>query len=378
MDRLQNVDLAKGLAITAVVILHAVYCQPGFETTSIKSSPVVDLLYSALMMFLILSGYFYRPEQSAFTNIKKRLVQITALSSILLLVLPLFLFLEYMAAGIPVTLADYTDCLILLIGGDNVFGSVFSPMSQRAICGVYPGYYYVQMVIVAFIFFYAIADKVLSSMKRTAAAVAALLITEMFLIGVIGMKLPFYAQLAPISAAFMLLGAASKRYDLLIYLQNEFRTARYWILFLSVFAVTVLLLITLPPGHSFDSNYFGAFGVWSVIPYFFTMAGGSYIILTLCSLLSRIGIIRIPFSIIGRHSLALLLMHAFIIKFVTVPFWGIDPVAWFPEMPISVSVPVAIFAIVITTVCSEFIARHRDDRCSHNEPNAQDRIEQCS
>ncbi|MCQ2070971.1 MAG: acyltransferase [archaeon] len=357
MTRLKNVDMVKGVAIFAIVILHAMYCQPSYSTTSIASSPPIDFLYSGLIAFFIFSGYFYRPERNAKQNITKRILQLTVVSTVLLLVLPLILMVEYMAVGIGVSVSDYVDCLFLLVGGDNVFSDIGSSMSQRAICGVFPGYYYVQVMIVSFVMFYLIAPKVADSIRNMAVVIAAMVVAEMVLIGVVGLKLPFYAQLAPIATAFMFVGLAAKRYGVFEYLQDGWKTPRYWYIFIADLVVCAMLLMFIPPGHSFDSNYFGEYGAWSVVPFFFTMVSCVYILVVLGSLVSKVPLVSGLFCRIGTHSLALLLFHAFVIKLITVPVYGITAESWFPKMPMEVSIAVALVTVAVVTVAAELYPR---------------------
>ena len=67
--RVRSIDVFKGVAILIIV-----FCHICFATKSDVGSPnaVIQTLYLGLMVFLMISGYFYRPERSFAENMKKR------------------------------------------------------------------------------------------------------------------------------------------------------------------------------------------------------------------------------------------------------------------------------------------------------------------
>ncbi|MBP5685202.1 MAG: acyltransferase family protein, partial [Candidatus Methanomethylophilaceae archaeon] len=73
--RIQSIDILKGGAIIGVVAAHLMFIQ---NSQAIEDSfnfvfNAGELLYAALPMFLVLSGYFYKPGDLWY-NIKRKVI----------------------------------------------------------------------------------------------------------------------------------------------------------------------------------------------------------------------------------------------------------------------------------------------------------------
>jgi fucose 4-O-acetylase-like acetyltransferase len=60
-SRLKVLDVYKGIAILGVIITHVVLLQNGMGGKAGDSSALVQFLFSGLIMFMVISGYFYKP-----------------------------------------------------------------------------------------------------------------------------------------------------------------------------------------------------------------------------------------------------------------------------------------------------------------------------
>lgn len=354
--RLKNVDVAKGMAMIAIVFLHGFICQPSLDNNSISTSPPLDFFYSGLMLFFIFSGYFYRASRSAGVNLYKRIIQITVFTSLLIVIMPLIVCAEFAIVGIPFTIDDFLVCLPQLWGGDNVFKDPDVLMS-KSVLGAYVGYYYLQAIIVSFIIFYPTAQKASESTRNLVIAIALMLVLSAVLVGIVDLKLPFSAQLSPIGAAFMYLGAYLRKRDLFRFLETEWRTPLFWELMVAGLIMGVLLLVFLPPGHSFDKSYFGKFGGWSVFPFFITTSCCCYVLMCLATFIGMIPYVDKVVCMVGRHTLGILALHGFVIKLLTAPFFGATVDAWFATMPLGAVIASGLVTLVITTALSEVVSR---------------------
>ncbi|MCQ2070912.1 MAG: acyltransferase [archaeon] len=350
--RLKNVDVVKGFAALAIVILHAIVLQPGGTPDDVTSSPALDFLYSGLFLFFIFSGYFYRPNRSVADNIKRRLYQLVFVSSVCIIALSAIMWVYLILLGYDLGPSDLFDSLWLVIGGKTVFQDLSSAPTSLYTMSL-SGYYFIQIMACAFVIFYPLANFAIKSNRNLLVTIAAMLVAGFVLVEIVHIKLPLQFHQAPLAAAFMFVGAFMKKIELLNYIETGWRTKRYWVICAVVTACAFALLVFIPPGHKYDLVYYGAYGGYSMLPFFITMILCGYTLMVLTNILVRIPGVKQVFGTIGKHSLAMLLFHVTFIKLLVIPFYHFDGTSAFPAMPLTSSVPAALIASAAIVILAE-------------------------
>jgi len=327
--RLSSVDILKGLTIVCIVLVHVVIRrgEGGGEMPLFMQA-----LYLILMVFFLISGYFYRPGKGFVYNMKKRVLQlgiaIVICSFVLTAIISVWLFIFGQSPEDPVY--DYFEAVLRALNLTNLFEPVgevlLSPISGASI-----GYYYIWVMLIAFIIFYGLADHVMDDWYKIAATIIALLVITCLMVEFVGVVLPFFAHLSPIAAAFMFMGAALSKLKVVERIESfEFKSARYWSLLIVSAVCLVVLLVLFHPGSGFDQLYFGSMGGLSAFVYFIQATLMFIICLYVAALLSKVPGLTWFFSLFGRHTLGILLLHGFFIKMMMVPFFQMTDEMWFP------------------------------------------------
>ncbi len=361
--RFVSVDVLKGMLIIGIVFVHIVIVRmdvllSGADAagTGVLSdnlagagSLVIQALYLGLMAFFIISGYFYRPGRGFKDNMKKRLPQMIIVPAICAVVLPSITYCIMAVCGKAPGPEDLITAFQWGFGLNGVFTS-YDGFSVHPMCGGCIGYYYIWAMLWGFIIFYAVADYVHDDWRKIAAAIIVLLIITLLLKEFLPVKLPMYAQLGPIAAAFMLVGMAVGKYDLIEKVERfSLLSGRSWALFLGPLIAVIVLVAIFSPGTDFPAMGFGDFGGYSVFIYFVEAKAMFVVLLHVAQLFSHmIGINRM-FRTAGRHSLGLLLLHGSLATMMIVPFYDLPNSDWFPdEMGLVPSLIVAVLSIVLS------------------------------
>ena len=170
--RIQSFDIIKGIMMIAIVLIHILYlAETGSDRPTSSSPIVIQMLYLGMMLFFISSGYFYRPNRTPGQNIKRRLVQLLIPIVVGNIALPTILFVYLTILGQNPTLDDLLPSYKAIIGGVNVFRPYEAESLDVGMCFVYNGYYFLQIMTVAFVFFYLIMDTVLDDPKKLIIAI---------------------------------------------------------------------------------------------------------------------------------------------------------------------------------------------------------------
>lgn len=348
VSRCSSVDILKGITIIGIVLTHVVIRRTdgGGETPLF-----MQVLYLMLMVFFFISGYFYRPGNSFVHNMKKRVIQlgvaIVICSVVLPLIISVWLFIFGQSPADP--LIDYFNAVLRSLNLTDLFEPVttscITPISGASI-----GYYYVEVMLFAFIIFYGLAKYVMDNWYRIAAVIIALLVITCLMVEFVGLRFPFFSHLSPIAAAFMFMGAAFAKLNLVDKVQSfEFRSAKYWLPFIVCLVCGVVLSILFHPGVGFDAFYFGSFGGMSVYIYFIEATLMFVAFLYVAALFSKIPGFTGFFTMFGKHTLGILLLHGFFIKMMMIPFFQMTDEMWFPGgMSI---VQMALLAVGVFTAC---------------------------
>jgi len=383
-ERLASADVLKGMLIIGIVFVHIVIVRmdvlmSGADAASTgvlgdnsvgAGSLVIQALYLGLMAFFIISGYFYRPGRGFMENMKKRVVQLVVATSICAVVLPIITYIIMAVCGKAPGLDDLITAFQWGFGLNGVFTS-YGGFSVHPMCGGCIGYYYIWTMLWGFLIFYAIADRVRDDWRKILAAIIVLLVITLLLSELLPVKLPMYAQLGPIAAAFMLVGMAAGKYGLIEKVESfSLSSGRSWALFLGSLAIAIVLVAIFPPGTDFQSMVFGDFGGFSIFTYFVESIAMFVVLIHIALLFSHmIGFNQI-FRTAGRHSLGILLLHGSLVTMIIAPFYDLPNSDWFPdEMGLGISLVMAILSIVLSIVIC-VAARKALDRINAKRPQA--------
>ncbi len=140
------------------------------------------------------------------------------------------------------------------------------------------------------------------------------------------------------------------------------RSKRYWISMIASLGIGALLVAVLDPKTGFNQNVFGDYGAWSIYPFFVEACIVCYGFLHVGFLFSRIGPLTRVLRTVGKHSLAIILVHVFIGKLILAPFFNLSTGTLFPEDLGTVPAVILAFVIVaIITLLAEYVfPRFRD------------------
>lgn len=362
-ERIRSLDFYKGFAILAVMAVHVFVFQnmdTGNGDGQSGGMPlIVQCMYLGLMGFFVISGYFYRPNRGFVNNVKKRLLIGGVAYLSCALILPLILCAEMAVAGPNApSVQDYVDALPWVWGCPTLFEEYDAP-AYYAMCAAGIGYYYIQVMLVSFLVFYAIVDHLLNDWRKMAATIVALIAIETLLVQFYPNNLPMHCHLAPIATSFMLLSAAAGKHRLVERLEfGAWKEPRTLVIMGMCLIICVVVTILSPPGTGFNDANFGANGGWSVPPFFINAASVMVLEIFACVLLVKIPYFSRFLSYMGRHTLSLMLMQGFVIKLILIPSYEISTSTWFPATDMAIKIVLYICSMVIPIVISNLVIRH--------------------
>ncbi len=371
--RFTSPDVLKGAIIILIVLVHIVLLNNTASSEARAQPLILQILYLGLMAFFLLSGYFYRPDRSIAENIKKRVIQLFVALVICSVALPVITYCWLALMGQPSDVSDIFDAFIRSMYLNNVFGTPGQNITYVA-CSTCIGYYYPWAMMGGFLIFYVLAKYVMDDYRKIAVAIAALLAVTAMIIAFWYVKLPFQFHLAPISACFMLIGAALAKVNLLERIESfEWRSGRYWLLMVVCLVVGVGLCFIFPPGVKFDHLEFGGYGAWSVFPYVIEAVCMFVVYLYLAKLFSKVPVLSKLIVIPGQHSLGILLLHGFVATMLIAPFFVIPTTGWFPDgmtmlQKVIVAIATLILCIVICRYGPKVLSRLRGKGAGEPDP----------
>jgi len=345
--RIKSLDVLKGVIILLIVLSHIVLSS---DRDGGPSSLIIQTLYLGLMSFFMISGYFYRPQNGFLVNIKKRLVQLLVALVICIVVLTIAMFVWLTLLGYSPGLMDILQSFIWSPGGYLLlFESVNIPYHYPLTASCI-GYYFLWAMMLAFIIFYALADRVIKDIRLSVITIISLLAVTVAICEFLPINLPLVAQLAPISAAMMFIGAVLSKYKVIEKIESfEFKNPRHWLGMVMTIVLLAVSVILFPPGTGFDLLYYGEYGGLSVFPYAVSsvLAFLSYSYLSM--LVSRIPYLSDLLMMIGRHTLGILLLHGFFAKAIFATMHPLVTTSWFP--PTATMTESLIVAAVVLVIC---------------------------
>jgi fucose 4-O-acetylase-like acetyltransferase len=323
LARLRSMDIFKGVAITIIVILHIAIVTKGDVQDPV---PPVQALYLGLIGFFIMSGYFFRPGRGFRENMMRRVKVLFLALLVASVAMSVIIFLWCYILGQPTDLDDLLLCIERCFRLERSFVD-FDATTPWAICGFSMGYYFLWVLLIACVIFYAVADRIRDNWKLGAAVIAVLLIVTIVYKELFSFSLPFDLNLCPMAAVFMIIGMYLAKIDLVGRMESsKLSNPRFWALFLGSTAALMIMVYLLPPSIDFDYMDFGQYGGYSAIPYVIEGTLAFIMLLFLFFFISKIPGISTVFSELGKHTMGILILHAFIAKAIMAPFFTFNDV----------------------------------------------------
>ena len=354
-QRVMSIDLVKGVAIVGVVILHVALLQahgPAPETgTGVGIMTFKPIPYSMLCMFIVFSGYFYKPGKSFFENIRKRVVKLALVMIAAIIVLNSLMYGVLCLQGYSLDISQLGDVIWQNIIGRGAFKS-FDDMS------VYGGLilapfevthqlYYLQMLLVGCVIFYAVVDKVMDDPRKLFASVFILMTISAVLVEYVGVVLPFYAHLGPMCAGFLLIGTYLSRRKVYEWLETGPFDKRYWCIFLVLLVISIALCFVTPRDPSILYCNFGPLGGWSLYSFAVLTLTAGLMLSFIISWFRFVGFLAIPLMAVGLNCISVYVLHMFVAKLLAAPFVTYDTTTW---IPIGILTGIVLALITVTMI----------------------------
>ena len=308
--RMIEQDIAKGIGILLVLALHTL-------TLNRNIYNALGGVFGFIMpFFFFMAGYNHRPYRYTYKEIlKKRVKQIVIpffTYSISILILGAIYYMIAKDYTIKDVLMTYLNLLLhksfcRFVGIEVITGGLSS---------VIMSFWFVQLLFVATLIFYAVVDYALEKASRLISIIAGLLIISM-IFAHFNIFLPFYLAEAPGITAIMLTGALFGQKELL-----SNKTKLSFIIINSVVAYTLFVILAL----LFKGSGFIAGGMlwdsrtheWGVLLSFVFAILGTYPFVHVCRLLAHTGIVSKALVWCGNKSMYLLFIHGIVQLYVCV------------------------------------------------------------
>ena len=360
-QRVQCIDIVKGLAILIVVMGHLV-------DNSDVSSFVSKCIGMALGSFFILASYFYKPGQGYLSNVKKRVFQLVIPLLVWNLVVIVLCFLYETIVGSAAEITDYlkaywnriydSSSLTAINLGAESTSSVPSVYGESIVNMVLNPSWFLNRLFFTELIFFAVADWALKKLWRVCVAMAALLTVTFLYTQFFSLHLPMQLDSCFALAALLLFGSYMRKLDFAKYIEKSRWDRKKLILTGIILACFIAAKIWLTDffGDQLQSGRFGSGGSVSVYIWFVCMILSFYVMMLIGSLLSHVPFVSGGLKRIGMHTLMILLFHMLIGKMVLYILWRIlvaDPDA---SMPLWASA----IAVVIAVTLSMLISIARD------------------
>ncbi len=369
--RIHSIDILKGAAILGVVLAHLMLIQneTSIATSSPSSFQIGELFYAALPMFLVISGYFYKSD-TLVNNLRMRIVPFVIFFAIATVGLTLIMYGYLVLLGYDLSGTDLWGDILNILVGKGAFLPLSGPESYawKDMLNIYEvtlPFYFLQIMIVGYLIFYPIADFVLKSWKRSAAAIIILLTITCVYVETIHLQLPFYAQLGPLVAALYITGAFMAKHHVAEYLETGFRERKYWIYFIITLVIAMLCIAFVPTEMGLIFSNFGAHGGYSVYSFYLTSMSCGMVLFFITALLTHVRPVCRALTAIGRETLPLFVLHIFFAKMLVAPFIELTVDDWVPveSIPQALGLSILVIAIIIVLVWS---VRHLAQRLKNN------------
>ncbi len=329
--RVASIDMLKGAAIIGVVVAHLVIIQNRDDMVS--SYSIGELFYSALSMFIVLSGYFYNPEKSTLYYLRTRILPLFVTFVVFTVVLTVLMYGYLLLLGYDLSSTDLWGDIGQMLIGKGLFQDLHVYPGSEGILAVYEvthPYYFLQILIGGYLIFYPLARYVLDDWRKTLAAVVALTMVTGIYMEYVHIQLPFLVQLAPITAAMILIGAFMGKHKVADYLENGYREKRYWVYFGAVIILAIVSIAVIPTKMSLIYSCFGEYGGWSALPFLVTSMSCGMVLFFVVALASHVRVVAAPLIAVGLECGYVFLLHVFVAKLLVAPFIQLNTDVWIP------------------------------------------------
>ncbi len=368
--RLVSADLVKGVAIIGMVVLHLALLQ-GHGSEPVTSTSVGIMMfkgipYSLLCMFIVISGYFYVSGGSYVDRLKKRILKFTIylIGAIVVLNTLMYLIL-WLQGGYDLEPSQLWDVIRENIIGRGAFktfdeinvygGIILAPFE------VTHQLYYLQMMIVGYLIFYAVVDKVIDDVRKLFVTVFILVTISAAYIELVGVVLPFYAHLGPMAAAFLLIGTYLSRLRFYEWLESGQYDKRYWLTLLALLLISVLLCFITPRDPSIIYCNFGPFGGWSLYSFVILSVAGGMMLSFIISWLRYLNIFKKTIGMAGVFCLSVYVLHMFVAKCLATPFVRFNTEVWVPVGTVAGFI-LSFVTVAMIVIASYYYRMYRTNR----------------
>ena len=352
--RILSIDILKGGAIVGVVLAHLMFIQNSqdIDANSLPFNPG-ELVYAALPMFLVLSGYFYK-HNDVWYNIKKKVIPLITSLVVMTVVLTVIMYYYLEFLGYDLTDSDlWGDIIEIIIGKgyfEDIYGSKFTGEMILDVYEVTLPFYFLQIMAVGYIIFYPIVDFAIKSWKRMVVISLVLLSVTCVYMELVHIQLPFYAQLGPVVAVFYLIGAFMAKHKVAEYLENGYREKRYWKAFGCLVIASIICIWLIPTNMALIYSEFGDYGGYSVYTFVITSMTCGMVLFFIAGLGTHIPWFRDAFSLAGRESLPIFFLHMFVAKLIVAPFVQLDTQYWIPIKSIPITLALSIGTVFLIAI----------------------------
>ena len=370
--RIDILDLYKGMAILGVIITHLVLLQNGTDGYSNEPSAFVQFMYAGLIMFIVVSGYFYKPGRSYMENVRRRVVPLFVMFVVLTILMTVILYLYLIALGYDLSQYSLADVLLTaVLGKGYAFVDFTSPEFLPYTHMMAPfqatiQMYYLGVLCIAYLIFFAVVDRVIGDWRKMLATALILFFISSAYIEFVHLQTPMYIHYAPMFAGFLMVGAILKKFDFALFLQNGLRDRRYWIGFVIAIAIAALMLFLFPANTEITIGVIGDYGIFSVFTFAAVALSCGIVQLFASAILLRLPIWNRLFIHMGKEVLPLFLYHMLVCKMLIAPFVTLDTTQQIP-LPAGEAL-IAAFATVAVILVLTYFYRKLRVHCSGDDP----------
>ena len=370
-NRIRSLDILRGAAIIGVITVHIMFGMGrGVDGDVAAGFNIAELIYAGLPMFMVITGYFYKSGRGYIDNVKHRVVPVVLLLIISTVFLTSLMYGYMWMLGYDLGGYDlFNDILTIIIGKEsfNIIGSEgFTAGAVLAPYDISAGFYYLQILTVGLLIFYALADYVIDDWRKCVTAIFALFSFTALYLETVNIQLPFSAQIGPVVAAFLLLGAMLGRYNVAYYIENKYREPKYWLVFGIILVCAIASVILFPTGMNLYNSKFGSNGILSVFTFLITSILCGAVLWYLATFIIKAPVVSRIFTYAGLNSIVLYILHMFVAKLITAPFYDIGTEYWMTVDSITARFAILIATLVILFGLAHFINRVKSDLKDEN------------
>ena len=341
-QRMVSQDIAKGIAILLVVLLHII------EVPNIIRI-ICGLLFGyAMPFFLFMTGYNYKNKGlTPAQNIKKRLVQILRPYFIYTFIIALLMSVHFVLNGEATVFEcfrSYIGFLLSRWGTPYIGWDLPKILFQR----VFGPLWFIQFLVPASVVFYLFVDKALENGKSCIFTTLGLATVSCILIE-LGLILPWGIQDAPAIAAIMIMGAWFHK-DNKLFKEPSQKKWVYINCFVCLATIGIIELTGNTAGYFPAGDISGVYGGPEVYITMLVALLGSYFIINFSKMLEKIPVVSNIYIWLGTHSLQILIMHLPIAHLVIDAFGYQQMITEFPVAVDKISIDQVISFVVTMTI----------------------------